>query len=39
MTRLLVENDYDNQSDDDEEKDEPTCAVNPATSKLFWTAS
>lgn len=39
MTRLLVENDYDNQSDDDEEKAEPTCAVNPATSKLFWTAS
>ena len=39
MTRLLVENDYDNQSDDDEEKAEPTCAVNPATSKLFWTVS
>ncbi len=39
ITRLLVENDYDNQSDDDEEKAEPTCAVNPATSKLFWTAS
>lgn len=38
MTRLLVEKDYDNQSDDDEEKVEPTCAVNPVTSKLFWTA-
>lgn len=38
MTRLLVENDYDNQSDDDEEKVEPACAVNPTTSKLFWTA-
>jgi uncharacterized membrane protein YfcA len=23
---------------DDEEKAEPACAVNPATSKLFWTA-
>ena len=36
---LLIGDDCDDPNGcDDEEKVEPACAVNPATSKLFWTA-
>jgi uncharacterized protein len=36
---LLIGDDCDDPNGcDDEEKAEPACAVNPATSKLFWTA-
>jgi uncharacterized membrane protein YfcA len=38
---LLIGDDCDDPDgcpDDDKEKIEPACAVNPATSKLFWTA-
>jgi uncharacterized membrane protein YfcA len=36
---LLIGDDCDDPNGcDDEEKEEPACAVNPATSKLFWTA-
>jgi uncharacterized membrane protein YfcA len=36
---LLIEDDYDDSNGcDDEKKAEQACAVNPATSKLFWTA-
>lgn len=36
---LLIGDDCDDPTGcDDEEKTEPACAVNPATSKLFWTA-
>ena len=37
---LLIGDDCDDPNGcDDEPKEEPACAVNPATSKLFWTAS
>ncbi len=37
---LLIGDDCDDPNGcDDAEKAEPACAVNPATSKLFWTAS
>ncbi len=40
---LLIGDDYDGLSkypnDGQDSKVEPACAVNPATSKLFWTAS
>ena len=36
---LLIGDDCDDPNGcDDAEKEEPACAVNPATSKLFWTA-
>lgn len=36
---LLIGDDCDDPNGCDEnEKEEPACAVNPATSKLFWTA-
>lgn len=36
---LLIGDDCDDPDGcDEEEKPEPACAVNPATSKLFWTA-
>jgi uncharacterized protein len=36
---LLIGDDCDDPNGcDDEIKEEPACAVNPATSKLFWTA-
>jgi len=36
---LLIGDDCDDPNGcDEEEKVEPACAVNPATSKLFWTA-
>jgi uncharacterized membrane protein YfcA len=36
---LLIGDDCDDPNGcDEEEKAEPACAVNPATSKLFWTA-
>ena len=36
---LLIGDDCDDPNGcDDEKKVEPACAVNPATSKLFWTA-
>ena len=36
---LLIGDDCEDPNGcDDEEKVEPACAVNPATSKLFWTA-
>jgi len=36
---LLIADDCDDPNGcDDEEKVEPACSVNPATSKLFWTA-
>ncbi len=36
---LLIGDDCDDPNGcDDEQKVEPACAVNPATSKLFWTA-
>jgi len=36
---LLIGDDCDDPNGcDDNEKPEPACAVNPATSKLFWTA-
>lgn len=37
---LLIGDDCDDPKgcDDEEKKEEPACAVNPATSKLFWTA-
>lgn len=36
---LLIGDDCDDPNGcDDELKEEPACAVNPATSKLFWTA-
>ena len=36
---LLIGDECDDPNGcDDEEKVEPACAVNPATSKLFWTA-
>jgi uncharacterized membrane protein YfcA len=36
---LLIGDDCDDPNGcDDEEKVEPACSVNPATSKLFWTA-
>ena len=36
---LLIGDDCDDPNGcDDEEKVEPACAINPATSRLFWTA-
>ena len=36
---LLIGDDCDDPNGcDEEDKEEPACAVNPATSKLFWTA-
>ena len=37
-TLLIGDDCYDPNGCDDAEKEEPACAVNPATSKLFWTA-
>jgi uncharacterized membrane protein YfcA len=35
---LLIGDDCEDPNGCDEEKPEPACSVNPATSKLFWTA-
>lgn len=35
---LLIGNGCDDPNGCDDDKPEPACAVNPATSKLFWTA-